>query len=132
MANKPSTIGDLQARIDQLEDMLRRVGIRDSQPRRAVEQTDYVKHGSDEHAALLGLKKASESDDPQVDGWALEDITQFGPTVTPAFLAQWLRQKVNELTMQVPEPQSTDPRAPNFAPRLWRPDRGQSFRKITE
>ena len=93
-------------------------------------QTDYVEHGSDKHAGMLGLKKASDEDKPQIDGWALEDIVSYGPTVSTEFLEQLLRQKVNELKMKIPETQSRDPLAPHFAPVMWRPP--MSLSQITE
>jgi len=82
---------------------------------------DYIPHGSDAHAALLGLKKAEEHDVPQHDGWALQDVTQYGPAARPEFLEQVLRQKINELTISLPKMQSNDPFAPHYAPPLWQP-----------
>jgi hypothetical protein len=82
---------------------------------------DYVEHGSDQHAAMLGLKKAEDHDVPQVDGWALQDPTQFGPAARPEFIEQFLRQRVSELTTLPPVMQSVDPLAPNYAPPLWQP-----------
>ena len=93
-------------------------------------QADFVPHGSDRHAGMLGLRKATEDDKPQLDGWALEDIVSYGPTVSPEFLEQLLRQKVNELLMKIPKTQSSDPLAPNFAPVMWRPP--MSLSQITE
>ena len=94
------------------------------------EQVDYVEHGSDRHAGMLGLKKAAEDDKPQIDGWALEDIVSYGPTVSPEFLEQLLRQKVNELSMKIPETQSSDPLGAHFAQTIWQP--GQRLSQITE
>ena len=99
-------------------------------PEEAEVQTDYVPHGSDKHAGMLGLKKASEADKPQLDGWALEDIVSYGPNVSPDFLEAMLRGKVNELTMKMPVMQSRDPLAPHFAPVMWRPP--MSLSQITE
>ena len=93
-------------------------------------QTDYVERGSDRHAGMLGLKKAVESDNPQIDGWALEDIVSYGPTVSPQFLDGMLRGKVNELSMKIPATQSSDPLAAFFAPTLWQP--GHRLAQITE
>ena len=93
-------------------------------------QTDYVAHGSDGHAGMLGLRKATPEDKPELDGWALEDIVSYGPTVSPEFLEQLLRQKVNELSMKIPKTQSSNPLAPHFAPVMWRPP--MSLSQITE
>lgn len=94
------------------------------------EQADYVAHGSDRHAGMLGLRKAEEDDKPQLDEWALEDIVSYGPTVQPEFLERLLRQKVNELSMKIPKTQSTDPLAAHFAQTMWQP--GQRLAQITE
>ena len=82
---------------------------------------DYIAHGSDGHAAFLGLVKAEEGDEPQQDGWTLADITMYGPSARPEFLRRVLAQKVSELTTLPPETQSEDPRLPNYAPTMWVP-----------
>lgn len=82
---------------------------------------DYIAHGSDGHAAFLGLVKAEEDDEPQRDGWTLADITLWGPSVTAEYLKRILAQKVSELTTLPPEVQSDDPLAPNYAPTMWVP-----------
>ena len=78
---------------------------------------DYVPHGSDQHAGLLGLRKAEKDDEPQRDGWALQDVTMY----RPEYLVQILRQKVSELLSKAPKVQSEDPMAPHYAPPIWRP-----------
>lgn len=81
-----------------------------------------VKHGSDDHASLLGLKKAEKDDAYQVDGWTLVDVTAFGPQATEAYIKEVLRQKVSELKAGPPPmPQSKDPYKPNYAPPIWVP-----------
>ena len=82
---------------------------------------DYIPHGSDRHAAHLGLVKAKEGDEPQQDGWTLADITMYGPSARPEYLRRVLAQYVSELTTLPPEVQSDDPRAPNYAPPMWVP-----------
>jgi len=82
---------------------------------------DYVPHGSDQHAGLLGLKKAGKDDAPQLDEWAHADITMWGVTATEKFLMEKLRQKVSELHSESPKVQSEDPMAPHFAPAIWKP-----------
>ena len=82
---------------------------------------DYIEHGSDAHATHLGLKKAEEGDDPVWQGWALVDVTMWGPTATERFLLNILKGKVAELTSTPPKYQSDDPLAPNYAPPLWEP-----------
>ena len=78
---------------------------------------DYVPHGSDEQAGMLGLKKAEAHDEPKHNGWALQDVTMY----RPEYLEQILRQKVNDLTSKAPKVQSDDPMAPHYAPPIWRP-----------
>lgn len=89
---------------------------------------DYIAHGSDGHAAFLGLVKAKEDDEPRLkapDGtcWTLADVTMYGPVATPMYLRQTLAQKVSELTTLPPEVQSEDPRLPNYAPPMWTPSK---------
>jgi hypothetical protein len=76
--------------------------------------TRVVKHGSDEHAALLGLKKADKDDGLQIDGWTLVDVTAFGPQATENYIREVLRQKVSELKAGPPE-------VPPNAPEIWWP-----------
>jgi len=82
---------------------------------------DYVEHGSDRHAALLGLRKAEKDDEPQFDSWALADITMYGPNARPEYLVRVLRQKINELKSKPPVMQSKDPFKPHYAPPIWKP-----------
>ena len=131
MAEKP-TMAELQQELAALRQQI------DALTGRAVqydpaEQADYVERGSDEHAAMLGLRKATEEDGEFViDGWALDGMTNYPPSVTKEWLLNTLRQKINELTSEVPETQSVDPRKPGFAPIMWDPRKRQAFRRITE
>ncbi len=84
-------------------------------------QPDYVEHGSDRHAAILGLIR----DESNPLGWRLADPTMFGAQVTQTYLDEVLRQKVAELNAGAPPmPQSTDPFAPGYAPTLLIPPGG--------
>ncbi len=127
---RQSEIEQLQDQVAELQRQLGRLDGTHVEPNEPEVQTDYVEHGSDRHAGMLGLKKASEEDKPQTDDWALEDIVSYGPTANKEFLEQLLRQKVNELTSKIPIPQSKDPLAPHFAPTLWQP--GMRLAQITE
>ena len=129
MATKDS-IGDLQKQIADLQRELWRLTGRYVGPTEPVEQADYVKHGSDRHAAMLGLKKASDKDKFTSNGWAFQDPTQWGPTARDDFIQVQLEQRVSELTAPLPQYQSSDPREPFFAPVMWRP--GQPFSQMTE
>jgi hypothetical protein len=80
--------------------------------------SDFVEHGSDQHAALLGLVKEPSSP----TGYRLSDGTAFGPQATQGYLDEVLRQKISTLKSGQPEyPQSQDPSKPGFAPSLWVP-----------
>jgi hypothetical protein len=95
---------------------------------RKEQQPDYIEFGSDQQAAILGLKKAEKGDDPQLDGWALVDITAWGPQAMAddkAYLREILRQKVSNLTSKPPQLQSDDPMAPHYAPPLQVPPEGE-------
>ena len=86
-------------------------------------QTDYVAHGSDEHAGMIGLRKATK-DDPEAhvyEGWTLADLTLWGPAATEIFLRRVLMSKVNELKAKVPKVQSQNSREANYAPPMWTP-----------
>jgi len=82
---------------------------------------DYIEHGSDQHAALLGLKEAEEGDSPSFDGWALADVTTWGPNATEMFLMNMLKSKVGELKSESPKYQSTDQHAADYLPPHWQP-----------
>ena len=94
-----------------------------------LRQTDYVEHGSEQHAAVLLLRPAREGDayvqeDSQGRKWTLVDTTAFGPQATEAYLREVLRQKVSELDAPMPEIQSEDPLAPGYRPPMWQPPPG--------
>lgn len=131
MARQPS-VGELQQQIAALQAQVAALLGRPIAPvQDPRDRADYVEHGSDDHAALLGLRKATDEDGKLViDGWTLEDITQYGPAASDEFLMRVLRQKINELTMEIPTYQSVDPRAPNFRPTMWTP--GTRLADITE
>lgn len=82
---------------------------------------DYVAHGSDQHAVMLGLRKATTADKLELNGWTLNDITAYGPAARPEFLEATLAQKVNELETPPAMPQSEDVRKPNYAPPMHVP-----------
>lgn len=84
---------------------------------RPKQNKDYVKHGSDRHAAILGLRKASADDEFNLDGWTL-DVTNYPPNTTEIWFRQELKGKVNDLNSEPPQYQSRDPGAPFYAPEL--------------
>ena len=85
-------------------------------------QLDYVAFGSDLHARLLGLRKSIEGDPFTVDGWALEDPTQYGASAEEWFVKQKLAERVSELTTPMPEYQSEDRWADFYVPPMFDPD----------
>lgn len=85
-------------------------------------QTDYVAHGSLQHANLLGLRKveAGEVTDLILEGWTLADPTAPGPQVTDTYLRELLRSKVSVL-------QSGKPVVPPGAPPMFVPSRDEEL-----
>ncbi len=86
--------------------------------KKEITNTDFVPHGSAQHAQMLGLVK----DDKAPLGYRLADITMFGPQATQAFLDEVLRQKLATLKAPPAAPQSENPREPNYAPPMWTPE----------
>ena len=128
MADKETS--QLQKRIEQLEAALLQIRGKAPEPSEdPKDRPDYVERGSDQHAALLGLKRAGD-EMLQEDGWTFEDVTQYGPAATADFLKATLRQKVSELKSPTPPIQSADPRLPHYAPPIWQP--GKPLSRITE
>jgi hypothetical protein len=87
-------------------------------------QFDYVEHGSDEHAAFLGIRKAEKGDVPEliIEGWTLVDLNPYGVFGwTKERKRELLAQKVSEFLTPPPEMQSEDPQAPHYAPPMWTP-----------
>ena len=124
------SLAQLQKRIEQLEASLRKTaGAVVAPSKNPKDRPDYVERGSDRHAAMLGLKKAKD-EELALEGWTLEDITQFGPSATKEYLTRVLEQKVNELTSPVPPVQSRNQFEPHFAPTMWRT--GTPLSQITE
>ena len=76
--------------------------------KQTVNKTRIIKHGTDEHAALLGLRKAGAEDTMVLSGWTLLDMTAYGPQTTEAYLKEVLRQKVSELKAGPPKVQQLD------------------------
>lgn len=83
-----------------------------------TKQPGYVAHGSEQHAQMLGLRRATADDKLVKDSWTLIDPTAFGPTARIDFLEEVLAQRVRELNTAPVAPQSKDPRKPNYAPPL--------------
>lgn len=125
------TVKELQEQVDeqavtiqrltgQLAGLMAMVGV----PQERVEpeeRADHIEHGSDQHATLIGLVKATEDDPEGHEGWKLSDLTMFGPRARPEYLKEVLRQKVSTLKNPMPTVQSDDPRKPDYAPPMWRP-----------
>ena len=83
---------------------------------------DYVQHGTEQHALLIGLRKAEDGEELVVDGWTLADRTAWGPQATESYIKEVLRQKVAEVRAgKPPASQSDDPLEPNYAPPIWKP-----------
>ena len=89
----------------------------------ARKQSGGIKHGSEAHAALLGLRKATGDDKIQHEGWAFADLTQFGFNFRDEVVMDFLRQRVSELTTPPQMPQDEDPTKPNYLQPMWTPER---------
>lgn len=62
----------------------------------AEDKMRRIEHGSEDHAQLLGLRKAGKDEKYQYEGWTLIDITQWGPSATSDYINAQLIQRVNE------------------------------------
>lgn len=80
-----------------------------------TQNADYIAHGSDAHAAILGLRKATADDALERDGWTLIDMTAFGPQATENYLREVLRQKVSTL-------KAGPPTVPPNSPKMFDPE----------
>ena len=121
---------ELEQQLEDLKNILDQHGIR---PQRQAAETpeeraDYVAHGSEQHAALLGLVKVDDLEAAQERGfyiftspetgtsYRLEDqVTPFMTYPDPAQVAKLtLQQKVSEF-------EAGKPPIAKGAPSLWRP-----------
>lgn len=122
-----SKVDDLKEQVQNLTELLRQHGIiapRSQQEQ--IKQHDYIEHGSDEHARMIGLVEVLESEDTRdcisyispKSGrtWRLQDeITPFMHVPNPREIAALtLRQKVSTLDAGAPE-------IPDGAPPIWQP-----------
>ena len=120
-----ATTKQLEAELQQLKSMLEAQGIRAPVPlaEKPEDRADFFEHGSDKHAAFLGLVPAKSGDEDHItftsprngNTYRLEDeITQFMNYHDPEKAAQLtLQQKVNELEIK--------PEVPDTALPMWRP-----------
>ena len=80
------------------------------------DQTDYVAWGSEAHLELLGIRPVRDDDDIVHEGYALMDVTQFGPLATERYIRAVLVSRVSMLKQQPPRIQSEDRTKPGYAP----------------
>lgn len=121
-----SKIGDLAEQVQNLTALLRQHGIIPPEQKKQEKQYDYIEHGSDKHARMIGLVEVLEGEDTEhcityispKSGrtWRLQDeITPFMQVPNPREIAALtLRQKVSTLDTGKPE-------VPEGAPPMWRP-----------
>jgi hypothetical protein len=125
-----ATTKELEAQLKALRELLRDHGIDtvEAVSEDVTDRPDYIAHGSDEHAALLGLVEVDNKEDtsgytiftsPSTDRtWRLQDegeAVRHFPHQDPEKAAiLLLRQKLNELEAGKPD-------VPADAPPLWRP-----------
>lgn len=86
---------------------------------------NYIEYGSPEHLRFLGLRKATEKDKIQFDGYALEDITKYPSNARPDYLEEVIKQKLSEWKTKPVMPQSRDFRQPGYAPPIFDPNPGE-------
>jgi hypothetical protein len=84
-------------------------------------QYDYVEHGSNEHAAFLGLRPAKKGDEIQYEGWALDGEPYGVIGWTAEAKLAFLKGKVSGFLTKPPEVQSENPNALGYAPEIWLP-----------
>ena len=127
MTDKSQTLDDVYALVATLQAELKALKAKITPEQRSIEdeppQTDFVALGSDQHAAMLGLRKATEEDGAfNYEGWAFEDLAyRCGFNALPEIIMVKLRNEVNLLRSEPPVPQSKDRNAPHWAPRMWEP-----------
>ena len=87
-------------------------------------RSDFVAHGSEQHARMLNIRPANGEDDPDLvhKEQTFIDFTRYGFQASDRFLKATLIQKVNEWENPPQTPQSDDPTAPNYAPAMFDPD----------
>ncbi len=78
-----------------------------------IVQPRIVKFGSEEHMEMLGLREANDNDAHQFEGYALVDVTQWGPLAREEYIQAQVELRVREL--------KTKPEVPGFAPKMWEP-----------
>jgi hypothetical protein len=83
-------------------------------------QHDFIEHGSDEHMAYLGLRKATKGDKVQFKGYAFA-YAPYGVEWDEDRELRLLRSKVSGLLTKPPEIQSENRDAPGYAPPMWLP-----------
>jgi len=117
-------ISELQGRLEELEGKLRGTEVEViREPDNPRDRADYVERGSAGHAAILGLERAEDTDDHTLDGWRLADRFSFG--FNEDYQGEVLRQRVSDLTSEMPKLQSDSRRDPFYAPKMWRAPKRQ-------
>ena len=112
--DQSNVIARLQRELDEMKAMVKKILVFPSGSV-SVMLPDFIKHGSDQHAAILGLRKATPEDAYDRDGWTLVDVTAFGPQASEAYIKEVLRQKVTTL-------KAGPPPIPPKSPPLWNPE----------
>ena len=91
---------------------------------------NYVGHGSSKHASHLGLEPDLPSKDNDWRMWKLIDPWRWGQNAQPGFINSRLDAKINSLTAPMPETQSEDPLAPNYAKPMFSPSTEQEIKGL--
>lgn len=129
MPTTKEQITRLEAEVASLRGILMQLGAVDL-PREddlALEdRPDFIAHGSERHAMLLGLKKIDEHtpEEYAYEGMTLQDLTTplLRSHGSKEYVKELLRQRVDSwMSGPPPAPQSVNPRAPHYAPAMWQP-----------
>jgi len=95
-------------------------------------KTNYIEHGSERHLEILGLRKATDDDEIQAEGYTFVDITAYPANARPDYLKNVIRQLLSEWKSKHVKPQSDDPFEKNYAPPIFDPYPGEKRRDIPD
>lgn len=116
-----TSVAELEQQVAELRAIINRLtgNVPRTEDMAPEDRPDYIPHGSDRHAAFLGLREVEEDDEmklktqgPNGKWYTLQDRTVFGIAVREEFLEAFLQQRVGEL--QKPEVHAE-------APSMWVP-----------
>jgi len=120
-----TSVTELEAQVQELRGIINRLtgNVPRTEDMAPEDRPDYMPHGSDRHAAFLGLREVAEDDEikPKAKGpnekwYTLQDRTMFGIAVREEFLEAYLQQRVGELQKPTVHPEAPPMWVPTEAP----------------